>query len=108
MRGFRLWAAAAAGPAVAAGFYALAALRRCCTSQELARGAFSTALPYDFGSEQVVLLLVRCPPMTGGPLAMKATVLPARWLNCVPLPPTGSGSSCEPPSPSGTRSRWPP
>ena len=33
-------------------------------ARSFVRGAFSTALPYDLGSERVVLLLVPMPPQT--------------------------------------------
>ena len=93
----RLWAAAAAGPAVAAAFSALAALRRM-------RSLHPIGVGYQ-GSLQVPAQA----PAAGGPAMALATVLPAaRSGSSVPPRPTGSGSSCEPPRPSAGHDRWRP
>ena len=72
------------------------------------RGAFSTAPPYDLGSNGSCCYWSQCSPVTCGPPAVRATVLAALWLNCVPSPPAAWSWSCEPPSPSAAPSRWPP
>jgi hypothetical protein len=68
------------------------------------RRAFSTALPYELGDERVVFLLVPVQVRGGSrPVALAAVLWALRWVNCVPLLPTGSGSSSKRPRPGPAR-----